>query len=300
MTRPASARVGIIGLGVMGGAIARRLLASGTAVVGYDIDERRLEALAEAGAQRAGSARDVAQRCRVVLLLLPSDAALEAAAWGPQGLAEAARRGLTVVEMSTLSIDAKEGLRDRLEPRGVAVLDCPVSGTGVQAETGDIVVYASGDEGAIDECFDVLAMISRRVIRVGRFGAGSQMKYLANLLVAIHVAAAAEVLALAIRAGFDPAFVVEALIAGAGTSRMLEVRGPMMAARRYRPASMALRLFEKDLDIIGAFAASHSAPVPVFATAVGLFKAASARGLGDLDTSVIHELLLGPATDGAR
>jgi len=286
-----------VGLGVMGGAIARNLLASGSTVVGHDIDVGRLKAFAAAGGRPVGSARDVVEQSDVVLLVLPSGAALDAATVGPGGLVEGARSGVTIIEMSTLALEDKLRLRDRLEPLGAAVLDCPISGTGVQAEKGDIVIYASGDEAAIEACRGILAATSRDVIRVGPYGAGSRMKYLANLLVAIHVAAAAEALALARRAGVDPEFAVGVLSSGAGTSRMLELRGPMMATRRYAPAAMALRLFEKDLDVIGAFGDSVSASLPLFATAAGLFRAAIARGFGDLDTSSVHEALVAGEAD---
>src|SRR5205809_847902 len=142
------------------------------------------------------------------------------------------------------------------------------------AERGDIIVYASGTEGAIERCRRVLDLVSREVINVGPFGTGSRLKYVANHLVAIHIAAAGEALALARNAGVDPAFAIRVLSAGAGTSRMLEIRGPMMAARKYSPPSMTIRLFQKDLRIITEFAKSCGVPVPLLATASQLFAAA--------------------------
>ncbi|MDP9483022.1 MAG: NAD(P)-binding domain-containing protein, partial [Chloroflexota bacterium] len=186
-------RVGIIGLGIMGGAIARNLLAQGTSVVGHDLDDDRRMSFAAAGGSLATSPREVAARADIVLLLLPSAAALTAVTDGPDGLALAGRPGLVVVEMSTLALVDKDRLRERLEPLGTAVLDCPISGTGVQAEDGDIVVYASGDEAAVERSRAILRLASRDVVHVGSFGSGSRMKYLANHLVAVHVAAAAEV-----------------------------------------------------------------------------------------------------------
>jgi len=289
-------RVGIVGLGVMGGAIARNLLRAGVAVIGHDIDQARTDAFAAAGGRRAASAREVAERVEIVLLLLPSSAALDAVTEGPDGLARGVRKGTTVIEMSTLRLHDKEALRGRLEPQGADVLDCPISGTGVQAERGDIIVYASGSEGAIERCRRVLDLVSREVINVGPFGTGSRIKYIANHLVAIHIAAAGEALALARNAGIDPAFAIRVLSAGAGTSRMLEIRGPMMAARKYSPPSMTIRLFQKDLRIITEFAKSCGVPVPILATASQLFAAALDEEFGELDTASVHEASLRAAT----
>lgn len=296
MTSPPFDRVGIVGLGVMGGAIARNLLRAGVAVIGHDTDGARADAFATAGGSRASSAREVAERAEIVLLLLPSSAALDAVTEGPDGLAGTVRAGTTVIEMSTLRLLDKEALRGRLEPHGADVLDCPISGTGVQAERGDIIVYASGTEAAIERCRPVLDLVSREVINVGPFGTGSRLKYIANHLVAIHIAAAGEALALARNAGVDPAFAIRVLSAGAGTSRMLEIRGPMMAARKYSPPSMTIRLFQKDLRIITEFAESCGVPVPLLATASQLFAEALNEELGELDTASVHEASLRAAT----
>ena len=297
-TLPAD-RVGIVGLGVMGGAIARNLLRAGVAVIGHDIDGARADAFAAAGGRRASSAREVAEHAEIVLLLLPSSAALDAVTEGQDGLARGVRAGTTVIEMSTLRLLDKEALRARLEPHGAAVLDCPISGTGVQAERGDIIVYASGTEAAIERSRRVLALISREVINVGPFGSGSRLKYIANHLVAIHIAAAGEALALARNAGVDPAFAIRVLSAGAGTSRMLEIRGPMMATRAYSPPSMTIRLFQKDLRIIAEFAESCGVPVPLFAAASQLFAEALDEAFGELDTASVHEASLRAATSPA-
>jgi 3-hydroxyisobutyrate dehydrogenase-like beta-hydroxyacid dehydrogenase len=293
-------RVGIVGLGVMGGAIARNLLAKGTNVVGHDLDDDRRDVFEAAGGSLATSPRDVAAQADIVLLLLPSAAALATVTDGPQGLVEAARTGLVVVEMSTLALVDKERLRERLEPLGTLVLDCPISGTGIQAERGDIVIYASGDETAVERCRAILHQISREVIHVGPFGSGSRMKFLANHLVAVHVAAAGEVLALARQAGVDPELAVEVLGAGAGSSRMLQIRGPMMASRRYSPASMSIRLFQKDLGIIREFARSVGASTPLFDATNKLFARAFEQGLAELDTAAVHETSSGSGEPGPR
>ena len=134
------------------------------------------------------------------------------------------------------------------------MIDAPISGTGPQAQAKDITIFASGDRGHFERAREVLSHLARSVRYVGPFGAGSKLKYIANLLVAIHVAAAAEAIVLGERAGLDPAMLVEVLADSAATSRMLEVRGPSMAASAYATPMMKLNVFQKDLDIIESFA----------------------------------------------
>lgn len=296
--------IGIIGLGRMGGAIARRLIASGATVIGHDIDDGRIRAFSEGGGRPARSAADVARHADVVLLLLPSASALIAASSGPLGLEAGVGSVSVVVEMSTLAIEDKVAARDRLAAVGASVLDAPVSGTAMQAEAGDIVIYTSGDPARIDLARRALAPACRDVLDVGTFGNGTRVKLLANMLVAIHIAAAGEALAVARRSGLDVGEVVRLLAMGAGSSRMLEVRGPMMVDRRYEPASMSVGLFEKDLRLIADLASSAGVPVPLFKAAATVYRAASARGSDDLDTAVAHEISLaagsGPASrDGS-
>jgi 3-hydroxyisobutyrate dehydrogenase-like beta-hydroxyacid dehydrogenase len=199
--------------------------------------------------------------------------------------------------MSTLALETKEALRVALEPLGIVVLDCPLSGTAAQAARGDLVVYASGDAEAIESCRQAFDAFSRATYWIGDFGMGSRMKYIANLLVAIHNASAAEAIALADRAGLDPGEALRVLSDGAGTSRMLEVRGPMMVERRYEPATMSVALFRKDLAIISEFIKSLGIRVPLFDKTSELYDEALARGLGSLDTAAIRELVEPPARD---
>jgi 3-hydroxyisobutyrate dehydrogenase-like beta-hydroxyacid dehydrogenase len=208
------------------------------------------------------------------------------------GLAAGVRAGSVIAEMSTLAIKDKIAADETLSPLGVTVLDAPISGTAIQAETGDIVVYASGESSAIVRLGRALTGAARDVIDVGAFGNGTRFKLLANQLVAIHVVAAGEVLAVARRCGLDLAEVVGILAAGAGGSRMLEVRGPLMVDHRYEPASMPVGLFEKDLRLIAELAEAVGASVPLFESAATRFHEAAAGGAEDLDTAVVHEVSL--------
>lgn len=281
--------VGVVGLGTMGGSMVRHLLAGGYRVVGADVAEPAAAASRKAGATVVEDAASVAATSDMVLLSLPSVAAFEAVVGGPGGLTSSdTRRARIVVETSTLPLETKVRAHDTLRGHGMALVDCPISGTGAQMAAKDAVFYASGEEDAVAEVEPVLAACGRGVFNLGALGNGTKLKLVANHLVAVHNASAAEALVLAERGGIDPAVALTALMAGAGTSRMLEVRGPMMTAGRYEPATMKVQTFMKDIDIITAFARQVGCPLPVFAAAAQLHLAALAGGWGGADTASVH------------
>lgn len=283
--------VGVVGLGTMGGQIARHLLAAGYRVIGRDVVPDRAEELASVGAARAGSAAEVAARADTVIVSLPSVLAFEEVIGGKDGIAQGARPGLAIIETSTLPLAVKDRARRLLEERGAALLDCPISGTGGQLRTKDVVVYASGDAAALARVHPVFAAFSRDWVDMGAFGNGTRLKLVANLLVAIHNVAAAEALLVAERAGLDLGATLAALTAGAGTSRMLEVRGPLMLEGAYDAATMRVRTFAKDLDIISEFARDLGCPTPLFAAAAQVHLAALAQGHADDDTASVFAVL---------
>ena len=271
--------------------MARHLLAAGYRVIGRDVVPDRAEALASVGATCAASAAEVAARADTVIVSLPTVAAFEEVIGGKDGVARVARPGLAIVETSTLPLAVKDRARRLLEDSGATLLDCPISGTGAQLRTKDVVVYASGDTAALARVEPVLAAFSRDWVDMGAFGNGTKLKLVANLLVAIHNAAAAEALLVAERAGLDPRAALAALTAGAGTSRMLEVRGPLMLEGTYGAATMRVQTFAKDLDIIAEFARGLSCPTPLFAAAAQVHLAALAQGHADDDTASVFAVL---------
>lgn len=279
--------VGMIGLGAMGSAMAANLGRAGFDVVGYDLDEEQIERLAAAGGRVAPSVTGVARAAAIVVTSLPSAAALDAVS---AELAGVVGPDHVLVETSTLPLEVKERNRALLAKAGATLLDCPLSGTGKQAITGDVVVYASGDPDAIARCAPVFGGFARRHYELGTFGAGSKMKYIANHLVTIHNVAAAEAFTLARKAGLDPQVVLEAVSDGAGTSRMLEVRWPTMISGDYGEGIKS-RVYLKDVAIIAAFAAALDVPVPVFSASAPFYSAAVAQGFGDVDTAAIAEVL---------
>jgi putative dehydrogenase len=299
----AAGPIGLIGLGVMGSAIGGLLIASGADLHGFDIDEGRQQRFAAAGGAPAASPADVAGQCQVVLTSLPTAAALHDVVGGHNGLitAPAGQRVTSLVlELSTLALADKRAAREELAAAGVAMADVPLSGTGAQARTGDLVAFVSADARSDrDRAAAVVRPFTRAQYDVGVFGNGSMYKYVANLLVAVHNVAAAEALVLAERAGLDLPTVLTAVGDGAGASRMLQVRGPLMAGRDYADPSVRLEVFRKDVAIISEFAADVGAPVPLLAVSSEIYQAAQAAGWTGQDTAAVAEVLRARATAGS-
>lgn len=289
-------QVGMIGLGIMGSAMAGHLVRAGFTVHGADVDPGRLAAFTAAGGTAADGVAGVAAAADVVVTSLPN-AAAALAVFGE--LAGAARPGLVVAEASTLSLEVKEACRDALRHTDAVVLDCPMSGTGAQALERDLVVLGSGDEGAFETARPVLEAFARSVRHLGPFGSGSVMKYVANLLVAVHNVATAEAFALGLRAGLDPAVLHETIRDGAGSSVIFEKRGRLMVDRQYEPPTARVSLFVKDVGLVQEFAGSMDLPTPMLDATVPLYRRAVDAGLADVDAAALLEVM-GEATGRPR
>ncbi|MDP1537776.1 MAG: NAD(P)-dependent oxidoreductase [Burkholderiales bacterium] len=280
-----------MGLGIMGGAFARHLLAGGFAVTGFDIAARPRVALKKLGGTPAASVATVCSGCTILVTSLPSVSAVNAAYFSKGGIVESAKRGTIVIETSTLSLKVKHEIRERCEQRGIVVLDCPISGTGAQAAVRDIAIYASGDRKAYVKAEAVLKGFSRSVYYCGEYGNGSRLKYVANLLVTIHNLSTAEAMVMGLKSGLDLELLYKVIKDGAGTSRMFEVRGPLMIANDYRKATMKIEVYKKDIDIIEQFAADLHCPVPLFEAAKPFYAAAHAQGRALEDTAAVCAVL---------
>ena len=283
-------RIGLLGLGIMGSAIAPNLLKAGFEVVGFDPDPISRERLRTLGGSPVDSPLAVAQAAEVLISLLPSPQALNDVIQGPEGLLESGRSGLILIESSTLAIADKLAAQ-AAGAHALVMLDCPLSGTGAQAANKDLVVYASGDTAAIARCRSVFDGFARSHHDLGVFGNGSKMKFVANLLVAIHNVAAAEAMVLGMKSGLDPQTLYQVIADGAGGSRMFSVRGPQMVADHYEPATMKIDVWQKDMKIIADFAASMSSPTPLLEACAPIYTAAVAQGRGHQDTAAVCAVL---------
>jgi 3-hydroxyisobutyrate dehydrogenase-like beta-hydroxyacid dehydrogenase len=283
------APVGLIGLGLLGSAVAGRLRAAGHEVVGHDVVAERNRALEAIGGRAVTSVAAVAEVADPVCVVLPSLTAVEEVVLGARGVAAGAR-GRTIVQMSTISPALTERLAQACATRGVAFLDCPISGTSGMVARGDGIIFVGGDRAVYERWRPLLETILPRAVHVGRAGQAMVLKLVANLLVALNSAAAAEALAMVERAGLDVPLALDLLTSSAATSRMLEVRGPLIVKHDFSP-QMKLDLFMKDLHLIQDAAGAVGAAVPLTDVAERLYAAAQAAGHGGEDLAVVVRAL---------
>jgi 3-hydroxyisobutyrate dehydrogenase-like beta-hydroxyacid dehydrogenase len=283
--------VGFLGLGIMGTAMSNNLLKAGFEVSGFDPSEAARKRLGKSGGHPCASAAEVALSADVIITSLPSTRALIEATEAIAGAASRSRKGLVVVETSTLDIDDKIAARDALQAVGIVLLDCPLSGTGAQAMTKDVSVYSSGSETAVQHLQPVFDGFSKANYYLGAFGNGMRMKLMANLLVAIHNVSTAEVLLFGKRMGIAPELAVKVLSDGAGGSRMFQVRGPVMASRTWDEATMKVGVWQKDMKLIHAALAATHTPAPLFAATEPIYNAAMAAGHAEHDTAAVFDVL---------
>lgn len=282
--------IGVIGLGRTGLPIARNLLARGRAVIGYrrsDTDE-----LVRAGGHAATSPREVAEKARVILSVLPSSAALDDVMAGDRGLLAALGPGHVVIELGSHPLAVKERHRDLVATCGAVFLDGEISGTPAMAAARKAVLLLAGDRAACEAILPIGRDATDHARYCGVFGAATKLKLVANLLVAVHTAAAAEALLLVERAGLDVALAIDVLGLGAGSSTMFTARASSMAARRFvDPAPGPVAMLSGYLEPIRELAAGAEAPLPLFSVASALFHDALAEGRAQQDIGCVIELL---------
>jgi len=244
--------------------------------------------LARKGVEIAADAGEVARKAPTMILSLPKPSAL-AATVDAIVKADVPRR--IVIEASTFKLEDKEAAEAVLRKAGHVLLDCPVSGTGFQAKVKDLVIYASGGAAEIKRLRPLFADFSRALHDLGAFGNGSRMKYIANLLVAIHNVASAEALVLGMKAGLPPQLVYDQIKIGAGNSRVFELRAPMMVKGRYDDPTMKVSIWQKDMAVIGSFAQALGAPTPLFSATLPIYAAAFSTGYAEQDTAATCAVL---------
>lgn len=280
--------IGIVGLGLLGHAVASRLIAAKYPVVGYDVVPERVRALTALGGRAAASVAEVDQLADAVCFILPSLASVEETILGLKE--DRARGGRAVIQMSTISPVLTEKLARETAARGRRFLDCPISGTSAQVARGDGIVLVGGDQADFDRWRPVLEAVLPRAYYVGSAGQAMLLKLVANLLVGLHSLAAAEALSMARRGGLDPSRALEILTASAANSKMLEVRGPLIVREEF-PPQMKLELFMKDLHLIQDAARVAGAPLPLTDVAERLYAAMNAAGHGGEDLAVVVKAL---------
>lgn len=289
--------VGVIGLGIMGSAMAQALLEHGYNVVGYDVLPAPRQRLKQTGGQVLASSSAVAERADVLITALATIAALNETV---EGLIRARRatdaRRLIVIETSTLPIDHKERALKRLQRAGITLLDCPISGTAVRMKEGAWTIFVSGSAAACKRVRPMLEVFTRNAPYVGPFGNGTKMKFIANHLVAIYNVAVGESLTLARKMGLEAQQVWDLFAASPVIGHgVFKLRGKFMVDRKYLPATMKVEVWQKDMQVIGDMARAIGCPTPLFSACAPIYNAAMAQGFDQNDTASVYEVLGGMA-----
>ncbi|CAG9177960.1 L-threonate dehydrogenase [Cupriavidus pinatubonensis] len=288
-----SRNIGVIGLGAMGNGVAQSLLRAGFTVHACDLRPDVLQRFADAGGVPCASPAELGSRCDVVITLVVNAPQTEAVLFGADGAATTMRPGTLVIASATVPPSFAEALGRRLGEQGILLLDAPVSGGAARAASGEMTMMTSGPAEAYSLAEDVLAAISGKVYRLGNaHGAGSKVKIINQLLAGVHIAAAAEAMALGLREGVDPDALYDVITHSAGNSWMFENRVPHILSGDYTPLS-AVDIFVKDLGMVLDTARTSKFPLPLSAAAHQMFMMASTAGHGGEDDSAVIKIFPG-------
>lgn len=270
-------RIGFIGLGIMGKPMSKNLLKAGYELVVYDKNEMAVKELEACGAQTASSSAKVAQNVEVVITMLPNSPHVRAAVLGEDGVADGAKEGTTLIDMSSIDPTESRKIGAELEKKGVEMLDAPVSGGEPKAIDGTISVMVGGKKAIFDKYYDVMKALAGSVVYVGGLGAGNVTKLANQIIVASNIAALGEALTLAKKSEVDPKLVFEAIRGGLAGSTVMEAKAPMMLERNFKPG-FRINLHIKDLN--NALNAGHnvSSPLPITALVMEMMQGLMADG----------------------
>ena len=285
--------VGVVGLGAMGMGVAMSLLREGFEVHACDVRAEVVQKVVDAGGIAAASPAALAPKVDVLITVVVNADQTEAVLFGENGAVPHMKPGAVVIASATVSPEFAKALGKRLTEAGLLMIDGPISGGAAKAMAGEMTVMSSGSPEAYAKCEDVLDAIAGKVYRLGdEVGPGSVVKMVNQLLAGVHIAAAGEAMALAIRAGADPDQVYEVITNSAGNSWMFQNRVPHILAGDYTPLS-AVNIFVKDLGIVLDYAKKNIFPLPLSATAHQMYMSASAAGHGGEDDSAVIKVFPG-------
>ena len=292
--------VGLIGLGAMGRGMAASLRRAGHALHVHDVRTEAARAFAAEGGTACASAAELAAACDIVISVVVNAEQTEQVLFGAGGVAAAMKPGSVFVMCSTVDPKFSIDLEDRLEKMGLRYLDAPISGGAAKAAAGQITMMTAGRPEAYEKCGTVLESMAAKVYRLGdRAGPGSTVKIVNQLLAGVHIAAAAEAMALGIRAGVAPDRIFEVITHSTGNSWMFENRMPHVLSGDYTPLS-AVDIFVKDLGIVLDTARATKFPLPLASTAHQMFMQASSAGHGREDDAAVIKIFPGIELPGKR
>ncbi len=282
--------VGFIGLGIMGKPMAKNLLKAGYALVVHNRSQGAVQELAGLGARPAASPREVAQQARTLVTMLPNSPDVELVALGKHGIIEGAQPGGLLVDMSTISPIVSQKVAAALKPKGLAMLDAPVSGGEKGAIEAALSIMVGGEKADFDRALPLLQAMGKTITHIGPIGSGGFVKLANQIIVAINLTAIAEALTLGTKAGIDLELMITALSGGLAGSRCLDQKKPNYLSHTYNPG-FKIDLHFKDLGLIMEAARALNVPLPTTAVVQELFTALRVKGRGGLDHSGIVTLL---------
>lgn len=280
-------KIGFIGLGIMGKPMAKNLLKAGYQLIVFDIVKENVDCLVACGAVAAGSPKEVAEQCTYIITMLPNSPHVKAVVLGEKGVLEGAKAGSLLIDMSSIAPAASQEIAAECEKKGINMLDAPVSGGEPKAIDGSLSIMVGGDEAMFKSVKDdILLKMGASAVYCGKIGAGNTTKLANQIIVACNIAALAEALTLAKKAGVDPTRVFEAIKGGLAGSTVMNAKAPMMLAGQYKPG------FRIDLhikDLANALETGHnvSSPLPLTASVMEMFQALRVDGAGQEDHSAL-------------
>jgi 2-hydroxy-3-oxopropionate reductase len=284
--RKIMAELGFIGLGIMGKPMAKHLVDAGHTVHVCDLVEESVRHLCSVGGKACTCCREVAQKAEIIFIMVPDTPDVEAALFGPEGVADGLKKGAIVVDMSSISPIATKKFAKKLAAMGVEMLDAPVSGGQVGAENATLSIMVGGPVEVFNKVKPYFERMGKNIVHIGDHGDGQTCKVANQIVVALTIEAVAEALLFASKAGADPAKVRAALLGGFAQSRILELHGERMINRKFDPG-FRIRLHQKDLNLALQSARSLGLSLPNTATAQELFNSVAAQGGSDLDHSAM-------------
>lgn len=279
-------KVGFVGLGIMGKPMSRNLLKHGHELVVYDVNEMAVQEIVGCGASVAKSAMEVAQKCRVVITMLPNSPHVRSAVLGENGIVWGAEPGDVIIDMSSIDPTETRSIANELAKKGIEMIDAPVSGGEPKAIDGTISIMVGGKKELFDKFYDLLMCMGGSAVYVGGIGAGNVAKLANQIMVAVNIAAVAEALTMAKKVGCDPELVYKAVRGGLAGSTVLDAKAPMMMAHNFEPG-FRIELHIKDLN--NAISAAHAveAAVPLTSLVMEMMQSLKAHGCVKNDHSAL-------------
>ncbi|SBW00559.1 tartronate semialdehyde reductase [uncultured delta proteobacterium] len=278
--------IGFIGLGIMGRPMCKNLLKAGYEVVCFDMVKNALDDVAAAGAKPAASVAEVASQCKRIVTMLPNSPHVTAVALEAGGIAESAVPGTLLIDMSSIAPLASRAIHDGLKAKGIRMVDAPVSGGEPKAIDGTLSVMVGGAQADFDEALPIIKTMAGSVVRVGEVGAGNTAKLANQIIVAVNIAALAEAMALAAKAGVDPELVYNAIRGGLAGSTAMEAKMPMFLGRNINPG-FKINLHIKDLGNVMDTGHGVGVPLPLTSTVMEMMQALKVDGMDDADHSAL-------------